>query len=266
MPSTQELQVQIQADGSVPEDAANLAVLRLKAVLRQAPEPVLFARVKLSVATDPAVQRPALAQANIDLNGRPIRAQATGRTMREAIERTCDRLGVQLERSARNWAAIRGRIPVDEPGEWRHLSRQSRRTERLPSSSRPPEDRRVIRHKSYGLSRMTPDEAVADLELLDYDFHLFTERATGEDSVVYRADDGYRLAQVHPRPGRLGPLPTSIALSEVPAPRFDLTAAQARLETLGGRCLIYVKNETGRGNLIYHRFDGHYGLITPASS
>jgi Sigma 54 modulation/S30EA ribosomal protein C terminus len=48
----------------------------------------------------------------------------------------------------------------------------------------------VLRHKSYALGHETPDEAAAEAELLDYGFHLFTERSTGEDSVIYRAGDG----------------------------------------------------------------------------
>ena len=50
-----------------------------------ASEPVLFARVKLTMSADPAVERPAVAQVNIDLNERLIRAQAAGATMRETI-------------------------------------------------------------------------------------------------------------------------------------------------------------------------------------
>ena len=146
---------------------------------RMAPEPVLFARVKLTMAADPAVEHPVIAQANIDLNGRLIGAQAAGQTMREAVGHACDRLRIRLGRAAQNWAAIRGGQPAGEPGEWR-------------------------------LAHETPDEPAADAELVDYDFHRFTEKSTGEDSVIYRAGDGYRLALAHPRqphvPPRLRPL------------------------------------------------------------
>jgi len=263
MPGTQTLPVQTYAHGAVPEDAMDLAVSRIRSLLGQAPEPVLLARIKLTVAADPAAERPAMAQANINLNGRLIRAQAVAGTMREAIERMCDRVSVQLERAARNWAAIRGRQPLAQPHEWRH---QSLPASRLPYWPRPAEERSVVRHKSYTLSRLTPEEAVADLELLDYDFHLFTEKATGEDSVVYRTGSGYRLAQAHPRPRRLGPVSTSITVSEHSAPRIDLAQAEARLEALGWPFLFFIDSQTSRGNLIYHRYDGHYGLITPAAS
>ena len=61
------------------------------------------------------------------------------------------------------------------------------------------------RHKAYTLARQTADEAATKLELLDYDFHLFTERATGQNNVIYRTGSGHRLAQARPGPGRLGP-------------------------------------------------------------
>ena len=42
--------------------------------------------------------------------------------------------------------------------------------------------------------------------------------------------------------------------------------AIARLEALGQPFLFFVNSQTNRGNLIYHRCNGHYGLITPAAS
>ena len=134
---------------------------------------MLFARVKLTMAANPAVERPAVAQASLDLNGRLIRAQATGADMREAVNLMSDRLRMRVQRAVRNWAAIRGGKPVPLPHEWRH---QSMPTPRMPYFPRPPEERKVIRRKAYMPARQTPDKAVAGLELLDYDFYLFTER------------------------------------------------------------------------------------------
>jgi len=95
--------------------------------------------------------------------------------MREAVGHACDRLRIRLGRAAQNWAAIRGGQPTSRPGEWR-------------------------------LAHQTPDEPAADAELVDYGFHLFTEKSTGEDSVIYRAGDGYRLALAHPRQPHVPPL------------------------------------------------------------
>lgn len=108
MKGVQTLQVQTEVRGPVPDNAVDLAVRKVRSLLRLAPEPVLFVRVRLIMATDPAVERPVTAQVHLDLNGRPIRAEAVAGTIREAITRVCDRLRIRLDRAARNWAALRG--------------------------------------------------------------------------------------------------------------------------------------------------------------
>jgi Sigma 54 modulation/S30EA ribosomal protein C terminus len=262
MADMRTVQVQAETRGAVPGGAVDFAVHRVGSLLRAAPAPVLFARVKLIMSADPAVQRPAIAQANVDLDGRLVRAQAAGETMRAAVELACDRLRIRLERATRNWEAARGGRPAPGPGEWRH---QSLPAPRLPYFPRPPDERAVVRHKSYALARQTPDEAAADAELMDYDFHLFTEASTRQDSVIYRTADGYRLALAHPRTGRLGPVDPSITVSKIPAPRLSVAEAAIRLEATGQSFLFFINTGTGRGNLLYHRYDGDYGLVAPAS-
>ena len=82
--------------------------------------------------------------------------------------------------------------------------------------------------------------------------------------MIYRTPDGYRLALAHRRTGRIGKVDPSITVSQVPAARLTVTEAEDRLEAFRQPFLFFVNNQTGRGNLIYHRYDGHYGLIEPA--
>ena len=161
MRETPTVQVRTETRGAVPEGTVDLVVQRVSSLLRAAPEPVLFAGVKLIMSADPAVQRPAIAQVKVDLNGRPVRAQAAGGTMRAAVEHACDRLRIRLERAARNWEAIRGGQPAAGPGEWRH---QSLPTPRQPYFPRRPGERAVTRRKSYALASQTADEAAADAD------------------------------------------------------------------------------------------------------
>lgn len=263
MKFTHAVQVQIEVRGDVPRAAAELAVAKVRSLLRMAPEPVLFARVTLAMAADPAVERPATVRANLDLNGRLILAQAAAVTAHEAVERMSDRLRVRLERAARTWAATRGGKPVALPHEWRHESVPG---PRLPYFPRVPEERTIVRRTSYALARQTPEEAAADLELLGYDFHLFTEEATGEDSVIYRTAGGYRMTRAHQGTARPVPADASITVSERPVPGLSPGAAAARLEALGQPFVFFVDIQTGHGSLIYHRYDGHYGLITPVDA
>jgi Sigma 54 modulation/S30EA ribosomal protein C terminus len=178
--------------------------------------------------------------------------------MRAAIEHMAARLRVMLDRSARDWPTRRGTLPVRDPGEWRHQSIPAHRPAYFP---RPPAARAVIRRPSYASHSLTPEEAVAELDLLDYDFHLFTERSTGEDSVIYRLGDRYRIAQARPKPAQLGPLPTAVTFSEHAAPVLTVAEAIARLDWLGQPFVFFVNTETGRAALLYHRYDGHYGLV-----
>ncbi|MBP2705090.1 sigma 54 modulation/S30EA ribosomal C-terminal domain-containing protein [Microbispora sp. RL4-1S] len=253
--------VQVEIRGPVPSDAADEARERVAAVTSFAHVPVLYARVKLNVSADPAVALRCTAQANIDVNGRIIRGQAVGEHMSQAVHLLVDRLRVRLRRSSRDWEALRGRLPAQVEQEWRGASPPRRP---LPCFPRPAGERQIVRHKAYELGWATPDEAAFDMEQLDYDFHLFREVGTGEDSVIYRAGDGYRLAQVTPRPDRLGPVSVPLTVSPVPAPAHTVAEATERLETSDLPFVFFADARTGRGAVVYHRYDGHYGLITPS--
>jgi ribosome-associated translation inhibitor RaiA len=102
--------------------AATYAEAKVRSLGRYAPEPVLHARVRLTVHADPAVANPVIAQGNLDLNGRLLRAQVAAPTASEAVDALHDRLRRRLDRMARNWEARRGGQPTLQPHEWRHGS------------------------------------------------------------------------------------------------------------------------------------------------
>ncbi len=91
--------VKVRTSGMVPPGMAELAKSKVEAILRHVGEPVLSAQVMLSGATDPAVERPAIAWAIISVNGRVVRASGVGSTMREAIAQLLPRLRIRLERA-----------------------------------------------------------------------------------------------------------------------------------------------------------------------
>ena len=45
---------------------------------------------------------------------------------------------------------------------------------------------------------------------------------------------------------------------------MTVTEAEDGLEAFRQPFLFFVNSQTGRGNPIYHCYDGHYGLIDPA--
>ncbi|MGZ6793658.1 MAG: ribosome hibernation promotion factor [Mycobacteriales bacterium] len=253
--------VHVQTRGTVLSDEVTYAREKVAAAVRHAPSPVLHVRAKLTYLPDPALQRPALVQVNVDLQGRPVRVQVAAETVQEAVDEAYDRLRERLDRAAGDWEAIRGRRTVPSPRSWRHDSLPAARTDFYP---RPAEDREVLRHKAFVLTRMTVEEAAWDMALLGYDFHLFTEEGSGEDCVLHRDDDGLRLSQVHPSPEQVtrGEVPFSV--SSVPPPTLNVDGATERLDLSGWPFVFFVDARTGRGAVLYHRYDGHLGLITPA--
>ncbi|GAA2392147.1 dormancy-associated translation inhibitor [Streptomyces glaucosporus] len=243
--------VRVETRGDVPGGAAEYARAKVLKALGRVREPLPEARVGLSQAADPSVPYPAAARVSVDVNGHLVRAQAAADTMAEAIDLLQDRLAGRLARAH---------------GKAHHRPHRGRG----PRRRLPVEERRVVRRRTFGPPRRNPAEAVADMEALGHDFHLFTDVASGVDSVVYRdGRGGYRLARTaRSLPGLLllsaSPSEAVVEVSGVPAPRMGLAQAMWRLEVTGLPFVFFTDAVTGRGNLLHHRRDGHYGLITPA--
>ena len=256
------IEVDVTTRGELP-GAADYARSKIGELGRLTHRPVLHARVKLTRHGDPAVDRPVVAQANLDVDGRLVRAQIEGVTAREAVDRLEARLRHRLERAAEHWEARRGELPAAGPHEWRHESEPTHRPSYFP---RPADERRVIRRKSFAMAPCTVDEAAVEMDLLDYDFHLFTEKGTGTAGVLYRGGPtGYRLALVAPTPAdQLSPLELPVTISPQPTPCLTVEQATERLSLLGLPFLFFIDAAPGHASVLYHRYDGHYGLITPA--
>jgi hypothetical protein len=253
--------LRISADRNVSAAGAAYAREKICDALDYAPEPVLSARVRLTGHTDPAATNPIVAQANVNMDGRAVRVQIAAATTREAVDLLEARLKARLQRLARNWEAIRGRRTIPAPHEWRHGDAPRAR---LPYFPRPTDERQVVRRKALALAEATCDEAVFDMALLDSDFHLFTESGTGSDSVLYRTGrGGYRLAQFDPHPEKVTRGALRMTISPWPAPVMNVEAAIVRLELTGWPFVFFHDRELDRGCVLYHRYDGHYGLITP---
>lgn len=251
----------LYTSGSVGEEAkvqAQQVVVRVVAALE---EHVLFARVKLVWEPDPARPRPARAEAMLDLNGEPLRAHATARTMAEAVDALEYRLRVQLEHRARRRDHLHRSEGIARPGEWRHADLSPGRS---PYFDRPAEERQLLRHKTFAIGELTSDEAIFDMVQLDYDFYLFVDLASGIDSLVERTDDGtYRVTRLRPSAIELGPTAQPVELSDREVPVLGLHEAIERFGASGERHLFFADAVSGRGSVLYFRYDGHYGLITP---
>jgi ribosome-associated translation inhibitor RaiA len=241
-------QIAVTTQGEVGAKQVRYARAKIARVTRWISAPVLHARVKLTAAGDPARTRPAMAQATLDVDGQVLRAHVAGHEMTEAIDLLEERLRAQVEMQKDRKLALRKRGPGSaEPGEWRHGDLPHHRPPYFP---RPVADRRVVRHKSYELLPLTPTEAWEELLRLDQEFHLFCDAVTGEDSVVFRLRDGGAELQSLSRP--------------YPAPLLEEDQATGRLDLTGEPFLFFRDAASGRGAVVYRRYDGHYGVITPS--
>lgn len=255
------MEVQVTARGDVADRTKRLAREEVARLERYVKGPVMGARVVLIQEENPRIPFPARAEGEIVVAGRPVRARTAAPSMDAAVDDVAERLRRQLCRFV-DRVSTRQREPAELPaGEWRHGALPAMRP---PRSFRPPGERAIVRRKTFAVEPLNAAEAVLEMETLDHDFYLFQDLATGGDAVVYRRDDG-RVAVIEgsegEQPAADGPARET---SWTSAP-IDLAAAVREMDALEHRFLFFVNAESGRGNVIYLRHDGHYGLIAPAA-
>lgn len=247
-----EVEVSVTTRGEVPEAAKEYATDKISQLARLTDKPILFAQVKLTLEPNPARERPALAEATLDVNGHQVRAHVAAGRFEEAVDLLEGRLRRNITKSAErvDRDTVRHAPGGTPPHRPEHLER-------------PVDEREVVRHKTFALQPMPWDEAAFDLEVLGHDFYLFTELDTGVDCVVCHSESGG--TEVMP-----GDDAASAALHEVAdllvgpvAPLLRLDEAEERLDVGHEPFVFFIDADTARGNVVYRRFDGHYGLITP---
>jgi len=255
------MEVEIAARGEVSEDSRALAAEKIGGLDRYVNANFLRARVVLTEEANPRIERSARAEGEILLDGTMVRARVASYDMQTAVDQLAQRLERQLRSFVERRVTERDRGSAREAGEWRHGDRGETRPEYFP---RPVEEREVVRHKTIAVGEMDAVEAAAEMEMLDHDFYLYREVDPQVDAVVYRRDDG-RTGVIGPATtGWSGPDEDGIVREESrgPEPR-DLDDVIAEMNELSHRFLYFIDGPSGRGRVIYLRYDGHYGLIEP---
>jgi hypothetical protein len=247
----QAVEVVVQTHGHVRRWECEYAREKIERLRSLAGAPLLFARVDLRRATDPARERPVDAKASFDVNGRLVRSHVAADEVTEAVDLLEARLRERLAR-------LTGRV------ETRHHSGPRRAVHELRPAFAPvpADEREVVAHKTFAVGEQTVDEAIGDLELLDHDFFLFRNAATGEDNVVARSDDGYELFE----PSfhcPLGDAVEPVHRSPVSPPVVPVDEAMEILDLGDLPFVFFVDPDDGRGRVCYRRYDGHYGMIVP---
>jgi len=235
---------------------------KVAALAKVAPACTLHARVLLGRVADPAVARPAVAEALLDLDGRPVRAQVSARRLYEAVDLLEARLRHRLEHLTSQRRTLHRSAGVPGPGEWRHGDLPTRRSARFP---RPRGERQVVRRTTFAGQPLTVDEAAGELALLGHDFHLFTETGTRSDAVLWRRPGGtFGLSVAGSGAPDLTGCTVPVEQQPPPAARTERQAIEL-LDLTDAPFVFFTDLATGRGAVAYRRSDGHYGLLTPAA-
>ena len=260
MATPESTQIEVTVRGTVSDAERDSAVEKLRGALGGAPRPVLFVRIELSMAANPAVERPAVVKAMVDVSGRPVRAHLAAATMEMAIDGVVDRIRRNIRRLAERREDRVQKPAITEAGEWQHGGLPTDRPDYFP---RPASEREVVRRKSYAVAHISPEEAGFEMDLLDHDFHLFVDATSGADAVLARREDGE--LEVHSADGEAGrgPAGEPADLEVLPVSTMTAEGALGLLNVGDERFVAYVDADTGRLNLVYRRYDGHYGLVAP---
>ncbi|GAA2157777.1 HPF/RaiA family ribosome-associated protein [Pedococcus bigeumensis] len=255
--TTRSVPVQVTRRGNVGSGTVPYARKKIQRALGLGREPMTHAHVVLEWRRDPAIERPALAEATVDVDGTIVRATSVAPTMVEAVDDLEGRLRrqlVQLEgrtRTRHRWTALASEH------EWRHGDLPRRRAAHFP---RPAESREVVRRKSFTSAPMTVDEAAYEMDLLDHDFFVYTDVDTGKPALVHRLDSGgYGIQGAAPQPGST---PRATIVQEPAPPILTDDEARARLDADDEPFVFYLDEATGEGRVIYLRYDGQYGIVT----
>jgi ribosomal subunit interface protein len=253
------INIEVTARGKVSEHARADAREKLAGLESVVKGPILDARIVLVQEANPRIPMPARAEAEVDLQGRSIRARSAAPSMEAAVDEVAERLRRHLRRHVERLITRQREPAQPPPGEWSHRSWSP---PQAPTFARPAERREIIRRKSFAFGPMSVEAAADALEDLDHEFFLFHDVSTNADAVVYWRDDGL-LAVIEPPSARpsddTGPV---VERNRFSAP-IGLDTAVHEMNAVGHRFLFFENSGTGRGNVIYRRYDGHYGLIEP---
>jgi putative sigma-54 modulation protein len=150
---------------------------------------LLGVEMVFSQEPNPRIAEPAVVELTARTKGHHIRAEGAASDHRAATDVAVARFERQLRRYKarlvdRNQGRGRAAASTAPTGDGSLVE--------TPSSSGTDEDTAptIVRTKTFALSPMLPEDAALQLELLDHEFFLFSNAATGNCNVVYRRRDG----------------------------------------------------------------------------
>ncbi|GEM88899.1 MULTISPECIES: ribosome-associated translation inhibitor RaiA [Oceanithermus] len=140
---------------------------------------IVDAKVVLSIAGAPHVERRAKAEIQLNVPGGIIRVEESDPDMYAAIDRAIEVLEKQLKRfkgrlMGKRHSGLGPGTPPPPP----------------PEEEAEPFEPEIVRVKRFEMKPMTPEDAALQMEALGHTFFVFRNADTGEINVIYRRHDG----------------------------------------------------------------------------
>ena len=240
-----DIPIEIETRGGVSEGDIEYLSERLEKLLRPVAERTVLCRVLMTVHHEREPGAQARVRVTIHSKGETLRSEVNAPSIRDGISGVESRLHRQLEhRAKRAKNDPRGKAP--NPGEWRH---GNLRSPRHVGYDRPTDEREIITRKSPTTPRSTLDEARWDRFVLDYDFFLFLDTDTGRDALLAPGDEE----------------DDDVLVDVEDAPVMSIDDARRWLDETAQDYHFFRDVGNDRGAVIYRRYDGHYGLLTPSN-
>ncbi len=260
-PAGETPEIVFVTDGPVSQSAHEQATKMVHSLSDRAQRPVIFSRVKILVDMDRPPDERTVVQVVMDVSGELIRAQVSAPTPADALNTLSDRMERRLRKLAERRRDTRRRPPATPEGTWRSGDLPTARPDFY---ERPREDRRVVRRKTFAPDAMVSvAEAIYDLDVLDHRFFLFTDAADGEMSIVYEEGDKVMLRRLSGGTPENDSSNIADMVNPTPAPDLAIEEASEWLDATDEEFVFFRNKDTGEANVLYRRYDGHYGLVEP---
>jgi putative sigma-54 modulation protein len=149
--------------------------------------------VNLSVARNPRINTTKQsAEVTLYVNGAIVRAQESSENLYASIDLVADKIARQL-RKFKEKRRENKREPIKTE---LALAADQVAVIPLPEHREPELPKGVLRSKYFAMTPMSVDDALNQLEVIDHDFYMFLNAATGEMNVIYeRHHGGYGVIQ-----------------------------------------------------------------------
>lgn len=140
---------------------------------------ILEMNVELSVAKNPRIKNNQQVTVTTSVNGLMLRAEESSVNMYAAIDLVADKLERQLKKYERKrnnrHNQVKTSVAMSGPLD--------------PSVVDEQEGARVVRNERLAIKPMSPEEAAAQMDLMNYNFLLFKNQDSNELNIIYRLDD-----------------------------------------------------------------------------